>query len=207
MKNLSIFLILALGFASTAYGENIDYSHITITDSSPGFNADFDVSNIVTNNGNLPDTNGLSYASQGAAADTFVDFMFDGNYSFDSVTYVDRLHSGATADTIGGTADFVTEYSLIFSANSDFGDADDTVVSVGPLTTPVSPSGADDFTTETAIGGVTGQYVRFDVVATNGGNPGAHTFFFDGALVPEPMSNVMLLMGFASLMGIIRRRR
>ena len=159
---------LALSLCVAGRAESIDYTHITIADSSPGFNADFDVSNIVTNQANLPNTDGFSYASASAGTDTFVDFAFDGAYAFDEVTVIDRLHSGAAADTIGGTADFVTEYDLIFSANSTFGDGDDTTISVGPIAVPDAPSGIDDFTTVNAIGNVEAQYVRFDVTAANG---------------------------------------
>ncbi len=211
MKILSFRFVIAAAAAVSlvpaAYGENIDYTNITISDSSPSFNADFDVSNIVTNNANLPNTDGFGYASQGAGADTFVDFAFSSPYSFDTITTIDRLHSGAAADTIGGTADFVTEYDLILSTNPVFGDGDDTVVSVGPLAVPAAPTGIDDFTSSAAIGGLTAQYVRFDVVATNGANPGAHTFFFEGTLVPEPASCGTLLTGLLALLGVVRRRR
>ena len=209
MKNFSFAWVLAvsLAFAASAHGENIDYSHITIADSSPSFNADFDVSNIVRNSANLPDTNGYSYASQSQGADTFVDFAFDGLYNFDNVTVIDRLHSGAAADVIGGTADFVTEYDLILSVNPIFGDADDTTVSVGPLEVPANPTGIDDFTSNAAISGVQAQYVRYDVVATNGANPGAHTLLFEGTLVPEPTACALMTTALLAVLGFVRRKR
>jgi hypothetical protein len=186
--------------------DDIDFSHITIVDNATAFNASFDVSNIPTNSAALPATDGFGYASQGQAADTFVDFMFDQPYIFSNVTYVDRLHSGADDTTIGGILDFVTDYDIILSENATFGDGDDTVVSVGPLTAPAAPSGLADFLSNATIPDVTAQYIRWDVTGTPGANPGAHAFAFDG-VVPEPSTLLGLVAGLAAICAWRRRGR
>ena len=204
MKYADKFIVLAL-ICSTVNADDIDFSHITIVDNAVPFNASFDISNVPTNSAALPATDGFGYASQGLAADTFIDFMFDQSYVFSNVTYVDRLHSGADETTIGGTLDFVTDYEIIFSENATFGDGDDTVVSVGTLTPPAAPSGLDDFVSSTAIPDVTAQYIRWDVTATLGANPGAHAFTFDG-VVPEPSTLFGLMAGLAAICAWRRRR-
>jgi hypothetical protein len=211
MKSLNRLVpVLAIVSVVTCYAraDNIDFSHITIVDNSTPFNADFDVSNIARNNANWPNTDGFGFASQGAGTDTFVDFQFDQPYIFSEVTYVDRLHSGAAANVIGGTADFVTNYDLIFSTNSTFGDGDDSLVSVGPRTVPTPPNTVDEFVTVTSIPNITAQYLRFDVQAITGGAPnnGGHTFLFNG-VVPEPATAVSLLIGLCGMLTFVRRRK
>jgi hypothetical protein len=161
--------------------EDIDFTHITILDSSPRFNASFDVSNLATNHTTFPETDGFGYASQGAGANTFVDFEFDQPYSFGAVTMVDRLHSGAAQDVLGGLFDFVENYDLIFSLDSTFDD-DDFVISVENDPPELPAEDFIGFLSNAAVPNVTAQYIRYDVVLTNGVNPGAHTFFFDGVL-------------------------
>lgn len=204
MKYSGKFVAVLALLCASAIADDIDFSHITIVDNATPFNASFDISNVPTNSAALPATDGFGYASQGLAADTFIDFMFDQSYIFSNVTYVDRLHSGADATTIGGTLDFVTNYDIILSENATFGDGDDTVVSVGPLTAPAAPMGLDDFTSNAAIPDVTAQYLRWDVTATAGANPGAHAFTFDG-VVPEPSTLFGLMTGLAAI--CVRRRR
>lgn len=175
----TLFAVLS----GSVQADDIDFTHITILDSSPRFNSSFDVSNLATNHITFPSTDGFGYASQGAGADTFVDFEFDQPYTFRAVTMVDRLHSGAAANVLGGLFDFVENYELILSMDSTFDESDFTIsVENDPPELP-----ALDFTgflSNAVIPNVTAQYVRYDVVQTNGVNPGAHTFFFDG--VPPP---------------------
>jgi hypothetical protein len=184
--------------------ENIDFTHVTIVGNATPFDAPFDVSNIATNNATWPVTDGFGYASQGQRANTFVDFMFDQPYTFDTITLVDRLHSGANPTTLGGTLDYVTAFDLILSQNASFGDGDDVVISQGPFTVPAPPLTVDSFVHEVPIGGLTAQYLRYDVVATPGANPGAHTFLFDGTAIPEPAT---LIMALAFLPGLFLWRR
>lgn len=116
------------------------------------------------------------------------------------------LWAGDDASRIGGTQDFTTGFDLIFSTNAVFGDADDVIVSSGSIAIPVAPSGYDDFATTISIPGITAQYLRWDVTATTGANPGANAFVFAGSAVPEPGSWVSMIAGFG-LVGAMRRRR
>ncbi len=199
-----LMAVLAL-ICGAVSADDIDFSHITIVGNATRFNASFDVSNVPRNSAALPATDGFGYASAGQRADTFIDFMFDQPYVFSNVTYVDRLHSGANETTIGGTLDFVTNYDIILSQNATFGDGDDTVVSVGPLTAPAAPSGLADFLSNATIPDVTAQYIRWDVTATPGANPGGHAFAFDG-VVPEPSTLFGLITGLAVISAWRRRR-
>ncbi len=205
MKYAGKFVAVIALFCATASADNIDFSHITIVGNATPFNASFDISNVPRNSAALPATDGFGYASQGLRADTFIDFMFDQPYVFTNVTYIDRLHSGADETTIGGTLDFVTNYDIILSENATFGDGDDTVVSVGPLTPPAAPTGFVDFLSNATIPNVTAQYLRWDVTATPGANPGAHAFAFDG-VVPEPSTLLGLITGLAAICAWRRRR-
>jgi hypothetical protein len=188
-----------------AAADNIDFTHVTILDNATPFNATFDVDNIAANNAAWPARGDFGYASASLGANTFVDFMFDQPYIFSNITFVDRLESGVSPPTLGGLSDYVTQFDLILSQNAAFGDADDVVVSQGPFTLPAVPLSVDSFVHEVPIGGVTAQFIRYDVVANQGVNPGAHTFLFDGTPIPEP-ATILCLLCFAPGLFLWRRR-
>ena len=79
----------------------------------------------------------------------------------------------------GGTFDFVTSYMYTFSNDPTFAtNVGQVVVTATP---PSAPTSVDSFQTLSILPGIPPcQYVQWQVLATNGNNPGASDFAFYG---------------------------
>jgi hypothetical protein len=156
---------------------------------------------------NALDGNPLTdYASAGQGVNTFIDFDFGDSTLLTRIEYTDRTSSGgANGSNAGGSGDNVTAFNLIFSDDAIFGNADDTLLNI------LSPGFANtDSILINGGDGIEAQFLRFDVVSTNGANVGAaeFAFFTTIAAVPEPASIVLWsLLGVGAIgVGIWRRR-
>jgi MYXO-CTERM domain-containing protein len=171
----------------------------TIIDSAPAFPG-YGVDNVL--DGNVL----TDYASQGRGVNTFIDFDFGSPTAIGQVVVTDRTTSGGGNGTfVGGQFDKVTAFDLIFSNQADFSSPITTLHVPSPYANrPPSTNGPEDFQTTVPVPGVTAQYVRFDVTAAAGANPGAAEFqFFD---VPEPSAGLTLLLACALTSRRARRR-
>lgn len=174
-------------------GAQIDPATITITDSFAAFPG-YGVANVLDNN---PATD---YAAQGGGAQTFIDFDFGAPTGVGSTTVIDRTSSGGANGSLRlGNFDKVTRYELIFSNDPSFS-AGNTVFKVDSpaASNPTSPA---NFTTTTQTQALA-QYVRYQVIAAAGDNPGAAEVQFFA--VPEPAG--LSVLGLAAL-GLLARRR
>jgi len=184
---LGAFSVILLG-ASLARAGVIDNSTVAIIDnfeSFPGYDVEF----VLDTDEDLRYVS--DYASRGGGADTFIDFGFDDAYFFSQITQTDRVTSGAgNMAWRGGNFDFNTAFDYIFSVDEDFtngdGIADDVVISVERP----QPAGDTDqdmielFQSTTAVPDIQAQFIRWQVTATAGANPGAADFEFVGTLEP-----------------------
>lgn len=136
------------------------------------------------------------YASFGGGAATYVDFQFGGAVSIGAVIYTDRTSSGFfNGSYFGGPYDNVYSYKLIFSDEPAFSSALWTQEFASPGYANTDPAALinDGF-------GVTAQYVRWQVTATAGPNPGgAEIHFFTPEIVPEPAVGGLVGLGLCAL--------
>jgi hypothetical protein len=119
------------------------------------------------------------YASSGQGANTHLDYQFPVPETFSEIIYTNRTTSGGpNGGFVGGTYDYVYKYEYIFSNDPNF------ATNVGIVTIDLPNPGITvlntvaDFQSQTAIPDITAQYVRWQVLACNGNNPGAADFEF-----------------------------
>jgi hypothetical protein len=180
--NLAVVFFLT-GLCHAQQFQPIDKSTITIFDSFaafPGYDAPFCLD--TTGNGPVSADNQFitDYASLGGGANTFLSFDFGQQYTFAAILFTDRTTSGGPNDLyVGGTFDFNTSYMFTFSNDQTFtNNVGTVVVTVNP---PSQPTTIDSFQTLSIISGIPpAQYVKWQVLATNGNNPGASDFAFFG---------------------------
>jgi hypothetical protein len=173
--------IALLAIVGTAAGEIVDNSTVTIIDwfeSYSGYDVDYAIDL-------EPDRYVSDYASRGGAADTFIDFDFGETYVFQEITFTDRVTSGAgNLAWRGGLFDFNTVFGYTFSIDDDFtngdGATDDIYIEVEAEEPPgdVLEDEIELMQTVTEIPNIGAQYLRWEVVETNGANPGANDFQF-----------------------------
>ena len=140
-------------------------------------------------------------ASQGVGSSTVLDLGSVLHVSSANVT--DRVTSGSSNGAFkGGTTDFTTSFSLQACANAAC-----TVLLGAPevfnKATPVNPMSPSDFLDVVATN-LTGRYIDYTVLATNGPNPGLSNITFG---VPEPTTWALLLMGMGAIGSSLRSRR
>jgi len=142
-------------------------------------------------------------------AATHLDFAFPTLETFSKIIYTDRTTSGGgNGGFVGGTFDYVFHYEFIFSNDPTFA----TNVGIVMVTLPnpgitFLPDVAA-FTTSTDIPNISALYLRWQVLGTNGANPGAANFdFFNANAVPDPATLALAVIGGVMVCGLGWGRR
>lgn len=224
MRLLAIVVLsLTLGLGG-AWGVSIDPTTITILSSSSAAYGGIGIalpvgSGSATNGAEYIHINALDrdsgtdgrylsdYASASLGVNTHLDFDFGRYIRFDQIVFTDRTSSGGSNfSNTRGTSDWVTSYQYIFSNDANFATNVATVV-VKDRTEPTEgDSNLAHWQTTTIFGSpIVARYVRWDVVGTDGKNPGMADIDFSGTVVPEP--GTYLLMGTVGLALVLLRRR
>jgi hypothetical protein len=192
---------LLFGGVGQARADLIDNSTVTILPSSSPAFPGYPQTNAIDLGGNRFVTD---YASLGQGAATHLDFAFPIPETFATITYTNRTTSGGPDNVfVGGTFDYVFHYEYIFSNDPTFA----TNVGIVEVTLPnpgitFLPSVAD-FQTTTDIPNISAQYLRFQVLGTNGANPGAANFdFFTSTALPEPGTLPLVTLGGVVVGGL-----
>lgn len=175
-------LAVLLSLTAPCYAQQfqqIDKSTITIFDNYVPFPT-YDVSNCLDTAPSVDNQFVTDYASQGGGTSTYISFDFGQQYTFAAILFTDRTTSGGPNNVyIGGTFDFNTSYMFTFSNDPTFSTNEgQVIVNVNP---PSPQSPIDFFQTLSIISGIAPcQYIQWQVLATNGNNPGAADFAFFG---------------------------
>jgi hypothetical protein len=193
MSRITLRLVLSLAAASClalpCYAQSsldlqqIDKNSIAILDSFPSYSASgtwtadlvLDKTSMGTPNQYVTD-----YASAGGGVQTFLSFDLGAKYTLSAIQFTDRTTSGSNNGAFrGGVFDFVTSYMYTFSNDPTFAtNVGQIVVTVNP---PAQPTSVDSFQTLSVLSNIPPcQYVQWQVLATNGNNPGASDFAFYG---------------------------
>ncbi len=119
------------------------------------------------------------YASWGQGSNTHLDYQFPAPENFTEIVYTNRTTSGgANGGFVGGTYDYVYQYEYIFSNDPSFATSVGVVTVNRPNPGNTVLNGVANFQSHDAIPDITAQYVRWQVLASNGSNPGAADFEF-----------------------------
>ena len=200
--------LVILAGTVTASAAQIDPATIAILGSSSTAYPGYGQGNAIDlSSGTTP--NYLSdYASFGGGASTHLDFDFGGVIVFTEITQTDRTSSGSGNNSnVRGPFDFTTSYEYSFYSDSTFTSPFASVI-VSGRSVPVSGDpNLLDFQTTSNIGGIAAQFVRYQVLATQGSNPGVADLSFSGSPAPEPSTMAMLLFGSLAVFGKVRARR
>jgi hypothetical protein len=186
-------LLVLLGRANTSFATELP---ATIIGNYPAY-PDYEVGYFTDNDLST------DYASSGGGTATHVDFYFSGAVTVGYAVYTDRTSSGFfNGSYFGGPYDNVYSYKLIFSNEPTFS----TVLWEQEYSSP-NYANTDSPALVNGGYGVLAQYVRWQVTATEGGNPGgAEIHFFTPEIVPEPSSGALSCLGLC-LFGGCRRRK
>ena len=164
MKQLIAVCIVLIARAAGAHTLLPDPSITGGAAALPGYEATFA----------LDESEATDYASNGLGVDTYLDFDLGANTLVTRIEYTDRRTSGGPQGTItDGTGDNVTSFDIIFSADATFGDSDDWSTSIDSTTCC-----STDVIDIAGGAGLMVRYIRFDVTAAAGQNPGAAEFSF-----------------------------
>ncbi len=179
--SLAIMLVVTTDrlYAQTS----IDNDTVTITDWFPAFTG-YDVENAIDTDEDLRFLS--DYASLGGGVDTYIEFDLGEPYTLSQIIMTDRVTSGGGNFTwVGGLFDYNRVFSYTLSIDADFtngdGVSDDILIEVEaeePEFGPVLEDELELLQTITPIPNVRARYVRWDVIDTNGANPGANDFEF-----------------------------
>jgi hypothetical protein len=187
----SIFILaVALCLTAPCHAQNlqqIDKTTIAVLDSFPGYGGGttWDASNVLDatsrDTNTLPSQFVTDYASAGGGTSTFINFDFGVPYTFTAILFTDRTTSGSgNGKFYGGTFDFNTSYLYTFSNDPTFATYEGQVQVDVPV--PTQPTTVGSFQTLSLIPAdiLPSQYLQWQVLATNGNNPGAADFAFFG---------------------------
>ena len=145
-----------------------------------------------------------SSLSEGAGA--FLDLDLGASYNLATAYVTDRVTSGGpNFNYFGGTTDFTTQYSLQAFTDATFSTAIGSAL-VFSKPTPGAPTGVASFLDVESVAGLSGQYIRYTVLASNGANAGLSDIHFDST-VPEPAAWGLMIAGFGMVGFSARRRR
>ena len=150
------------------------------------------------------------WASNGQGTSSKLNLDLGAVYSLSSAFVTDRVTSGGGNGVyVGGVTDFTTSFSLTVYTDATFTTTlGSPVVFNKPV--PVSPTGVASFLDIEALGGLTGRYIQYSVLAGGASNnPGLSDIHFEGTLanaVPEPATWGLMIVGFG-MVGVSSRRR
>jgi hypothetical protein len=150
------------------------------------------------------------WASNGEGNASKLNLDLGGVYTLSSAFVTDRVTSGGgNGGYTGGVTDFTTSFSLTVYTDATFTTTlGSSVVFNKPA--PVSPTGVASFLDIEALGGLTGRYIQYSVLAAGvSNNPGLSDIHFEGTLanaVPEPATWGLMIVGFG-MVGVSSRRR
>jgi hypothetical protein len=185
--------------AGTAHAATITPTTATAPSQFPGYEAPFAI-----------DTGGnrfvTDFAAQGTGAGSTITFGLGGSFTLGSALITDRTTSGGrNGGFVGGISDFTTRYRLDFANDPSFGTILGSYTSP-VLTVPVGPTTVASFqTSPTFASPITAQFVRYTVLAAQGGNPGLADIQFNTVRTPSPGSLALAALGLMGL-GLVRRR-
>lgn len=189
-----LLLLVSSAFAKASLPVELSATVIGNTPAYPSYEVNYFTDNDLS----------TDYASNGGGAATYVDFQFSGVVTIGSAIYTDRTSSGFFNGSYwAGPHDNVTSYKLIFSNEP-------TLSSVLWEQEYASPNYANTDSPALVNGGygVTAQYVRWQVTATDGGNPGgAEIHFFTPEIVPEPSIGALSCLGLCLFVRSRGRRQ
>jgi hypothetical protein len=200
----SLTVFAAVAISGVAHGSIINNTTISILGTSTAAYSGYPATDALDGGPNYQNTD---YASNGGGASTRLDFDFGVAHTFTQILYTDRVTSGGgNGSFVGGLFDFVTAFDYVFADDASF----TSIVGTVSVTrsAPSSPTSPADFLTTTSIPNYTARYLRWDVTAANGANPGASNFEFHdnvASSVPEPGTG--LLAGVVLLLGVFTYRR
>lgn len=192
----------AMGLAASAHAAVIYPVGATGSSSYPGY-ADTNA----IDQGAGSDVSDWASGSQGA--NSILDLNLGAVYTLDQAFVTDRVTSGGGDNVfVGGLFDFTTQFSLQAFTDNTFTTAIGSAL-VFNHTAPATHSSPSDFLDVVSLGGMTTQYVRYSVLASNGVNPGLSDIHFSTAsgAVPEPAAWTLMIVGFGAAGAMLRRRR
>lgn len=151
------------------------------------------------------------WASGSQGVGSFLNLDLGAVYTLDEAYVTDRVTSGSGNNGwVGGFYDFTTQFSLQFFTDASFTTAAGSAL-VFNHTQPGSVSQPSDFLYVADLGGATGQFIQYKVLATNGVNPGLSDIRFSTADgtggIPEPAAWALMIMGFGGAGAMLRRVR
>jgi hypothetical protein len=191
---LPLYLTVILGLARSSVAAELPVTIIGNYTAYPTYEVSYFTDNDLS----------TDYASSGGGVATYVDFQFTGTVTIGSAVYTDRTSSGfLNGSNFGGPDDNVYSYKLIFSNEPTFS----TVLWEQEFSSP-NYANTDPPALINGSLGVSAHYVRWQVTATAGENPGgAEIHFFTPEIVPEPAVGALTGLGLCGWAGLRHRAR
>ena len=194
LRFLALCLVTLLGIVRTSNAVEIPVTIVGSYAAYPTYEVGYFIDNDIS----------TDYASAGGGTATYVDFQLPGAVAVGYAVYTDRTSSGFfNGSFFGGPFDNVYSYKLMFSDDPTFS----TVLWTQEYSSP-GYANTDPPSLVNGGYGVTAQYVRWQVTATEGGNSGgAEIHFFTPEVVPEPSFGTLIALGLGLFAGYLKRTR